>query len=99
MMSLIKDYNLILSGNENTLKDNEVRMLIKELNLENRVFMIGRISELAKQYYMKNCTAFLFPSIGEGFGLPPIEAMRFGKPVFLRSEERRVGIEVRSRIS
>lgn len=83
MMSLIKDYNLILSGNENTLNGNEVRMLIKELNLENRVFMIGRISELAKQYYMKNCTAFLFPSIGEGFGLPPIEAMRFGKPVFL----------------
>jgi glycosyltransferase involved in cell wall biosynthesis len=32
---------------------------------------------------MKNCTAFLFPSIREGFGLPPIEAMSFGKPVFL----------------
>ena len=32
---------------------------------------------------MKNCTAFLFPSIREGFGLPPIEAMSFGKPTFL----------------
>ncbi|MNR21059.1 Glycosyl transferases group 1 [compost metagenome] len=32
---------------------------------------------------MKNCTAFLFPSIREGFGLPPIEAMSFGKPIFL----------------
>ena len=25
----------------------------------------------------------LFPSMCEGFGLPPLEAMRFGKPVFL----------------
>ena len=29
------------------------------------------------------CTGFLFPSLTEGFGLPPIEAMHFGKPVFL----------------
>ena len=32
---------------------------------------------------MKNCAAFVFPSLREGFGIPPIEAMRFGKPVFL----------------
>jgi glycosyltransferase involved in cell wall biosynthesis len=25
----------------------------------------------------------LFPSLTEGFGLPPVEAMQFGKPVFL----------------
>ena len=28
------------------------------------------------------CEAFLFPSIAEGFGLPVIEAMLCGKPVF-----------------
>lgn len=26
--------------------------------------------------------AFMFPSIAEGFGAPPLEAMYFGKPVF-----------------
>jgi glycosyltransferase involved in cell wall biosynthesis len=26
--------------------------------------------------------SFCFPSISEGFGLPPIEAMRMGKPTF-----------------
>ena len=31
----------------------------------------------------RNCDAFLFPSLTEGFGLPVIEAMQFGKPVFL----------------
>ena len=25
----------------------------------------------------------MFPSLTEGFGLPPLEAMHFGKPVFL----------------
>lgn len=31
----------------------------------------------------ESCVAFLFPSITEGFGLPVIEAMSFGTPVFL----------------
>ena len=31
----------------------------------------------------KYCTAFLFPSLAEGFGLPVIEAMHFGKTVLL----------------
>jgi glycosyltransferase involved in cell wall biosynthesis len=30
---------------------------------------------------MKNCTAFIFPSLAEGFGLPVIEAMHFGRLV------------------
>ena len=32
---------------------------------------------------MQFCNAFLFPSLAEGFGMPPVEAMQFGKPVFL----------------
>jgi glycosyltransferase involved in cell wall biosynthesis len=36
-------------------------------------------SDLTNAY--ANCYAFLFPSYFEGFGYPPLEAMRFGKPV------------------
>jgi glycosyltransferase involved in cell wall biosynthesis len=36
-----------------------------------------------KAWLYAHCEGFLFPSIAEGFGLPPIEAMHFGKPVFL----------------
>jgi glycosyltransferase involved in cell wall biosynthesis len=32
---------------------------------------------------LANCEALLFPSLAEGFGLPVIEAMYEGKPVFL----------------
>jgi glycosyltransferase involved in cell wall biosynthesis len=44
--------------------------------------MLG-ISEAQKAWLLEHCTAFLFPSLTEGFGLPPIEAMYFGCPVFL----------------
>ena len=36
-------------------------------------------SDLANAY--KHCYAFLYPSYFEGFGYPPMEAMRYGKPV------------------
>ena len=55
----------------------------KKIGVERRVIFTGSITENDKQWYMKNCEAFLFPSISEGFGLPVIEAMHFGKPVIL----------------
>ncbi|MES2889528.1 MAG: glycosyltransferase, partial [Pseudomonadota bacterium] len=41
------------------------------------------VSDAQKAWLYAHCNAFLFPSMAEGFGLPPIEAMHFGKPVFL----------------
>ena len=41
------------------------------------------IDDAAKAWLLANCEAFLFPSFTEGFGLPPLEAMHFGTPVFL----------------
>ncbi len=39
------------------------------------------LSESDLSYIMSNCYAFVFPSYFEGFGYPPIEAMKYGKPV------------------
>ncbi len=52
-------------------------------NALNRVIFLGAITENDKQWYLQHCEAFLFPSLAEGFGLPVIEAMYFGKPVIL----------------
>ncbi len=41
------------------------------------------VSDAQKAWAFAHCAGFLFPSFAEGFGLPPIEAMQFGKPVFL----------------
>jgi glycosyltransferase involved in cell wall biosynthesis len=33
------------------------------------------------EYALKNSYVFVFPSLYEGFGYPPLEAMKYGKPV------------------
>ncbi|MEO8795751.1 MAG: glycosyltransferase family 1 protein, partial [Daejeonella sp.] len=55
----------------------------KKFNVLNRVKILGNISKQDKYWYYKHCTAFSLPSKAEGFGIPVIEAMYFGKPVFL----------------
>lgn len=52
------------------------------VNLPNVQFHLG-IDDAHKAWAYAHCAGFLFPSLTEGFGLPPIEAMHFGKPVFL----------------
>jgi putative ABC transport system ATP-binding protein len=42
---------------------------------------VGRISDIDLCGYYQHCDALLFPSVAEGFGLPPLEAMASGCPV------------------
>jgi len=83
MISLTEDLHLVLAGKDTTDYAKELKQLVVDLNLEDRVHVLGKISEIDKQFFYKNCKAFVFPSLREGFGIPPIEAMSFGKPVFL----------------
>lgn len=76
------DYELIISGVETPYKDKIMEEAQKH-GCADRVMITGTISEYDKAWYYKNCEAFVFPSLAEGFGLPVIEAMHFGKPVFL----------------
>lgn len=39
------------------------------------------LSDIDLQEAYKNCYALLYPSLFEGFGYPPLEAMKYGKPV------------------
>jgi len=61
----------------------KIREEARKLEVQDRLVLTGSIPENDKKWYLKNCEAFVFPSIAEGFGLPVIEAMAFGKPVFL----------------
>ncbi|MDD4216372.1 MAG: glycosyltransferase, partial [Bacteroidales bacterium] len=58
-----------------------LKKLVNKHNLENQILFPGIISEQEKTWYYRNCEAFLFPSLYEGFGLPVIEAMQNGVPV------------------
>lgn len=77
-----QDLVLVYSGEKQPYADN-LRIRIKELNLENRVHFCNNVTEVEKYAIIQNCEVMCHPSIAEGFGIPPIEAMSFGKPVFL----------------
>lgn len=80
------DYLLVISGiTEHSTQREYVKTIIKNAKLhgvEDRVIFTGPVSDSDRQWYYKHCLAFMFPSIAEGFGTPPLEAMYFGKPVF-----------------
>jgi glycosyltransferase involved in cell wall biosynthesis len=55
----------------------------RKYNVGDRVIFTGAVTEDEKSWYMQHCEAFLFPSLAEGFGLPVVEAMYYGRPVIL----------------
>ncbi len=77
------DYDLIIAGEANVEYEMKIRQQAKLLGVEDRVKIPGIISERDKSWYYKNCAAFVFPSLAEGFGFPLVEAMFYGKPVFI----------------
>lgn len=81
MMKLMPDKHLYLAGMSNTEYGILIRKRIKNESINN-ITLMGPVSAEEKVWLFANCEAFLFPSLFEGFGLPVIEAMQFGKPVF-----------------
>ena len=77
------DLELIIAGLNDFPYTEKVIAEAKKHSVEDRVKLIGPLNDIEKSWYYKNCKAFVFPSVGEGFGLPVLEAMHFGKPVFL----------------
>ncbi len=82
VLEKMKGFQLLIAGDSNTPYGEKLKLEIKAKNLENRVVLTGKISDADKYWYYKNCEAFLFPSLAEGFGMPVIEAMTQGKAVF-----------------
>jgi glycosyltransferase involved in cell wall biosynthesis len=57
------------------------RPLISQLGLGKEVVVTGRVSEEEKALLYSAATAFVFPSLYEGFGIPVLESMACGTPV------------------
>jgi len=75
------DAKLLIIGNGN-LKGCLLK-LATELNIEDKVFFIGRVTDNELLAYYYACDIFVLPSIAktEAFGLVQLEAMACGKPV------------------
>lgn len=77
--SLIKsNFDMVAFGGGAFTVD-ELAELI-QLGIADRVHQVSGDDGLLASYY-QGATAFIYPSLYEGFGIPPLEAMSFGCPV------------------
>lgn len=75
-----KNIKLVLTGN---IPENVLTKLKSYENVE----LIGRVSDEELVSLYKNALCLCFPSIAEGFGIPPVEAMALGCPVIVSDRD------------
>lgn len=76
---------LVLAGKCAWLYD-ETLSTIKELGLRDSVILTGYVPEADLPALYSGAICFVYPSYFEGFGLPPLEAMKCGAPVIVGNQ-------------
>ncbi len=74
------DFQLVMTGNPDPFYP-EVLDTIKKFELQDDVITPGLVSEKELIYLYNAAFIYTFPSLYEGFGLPPLESMACGTPV------------------
>ncbi|WP_230291971.1 glycosyltransferase family 1 protein [Croceicoccus sp. Ery5] len=74
----LKDRTLVLFGSAS--RD---RFVAAGYHVPSNVRFAGRVSDGELRALYENAAMFAFPSTTEGFGLPPLEAMRLGTPAIV----------------
>lgn len=70
-------WRLVLVGNLHSLVAEEVRSAVKR---DSAISYLGHVSDEELVALHEQCAFTVFPSIEEGFGLPILESLWFGKP-------------------
>src|SRR5947209_8937990 len=71
---------LVIAGQKGWLND-ELFALIEQTALAERILFTGYIPDEDLRALYSSCVVSVYPSLYEGFGLPPLEAMACGAPV------------------
>jgi glycosyltransferase involved in cell wall biosynthesis len=75
-----QDLRLIIIGDEIS-KHPRARRAVIQSRVENAVRFLGFVPIETLRVFYQAAAAFVFPSLYEGFGMPPLEAMACGTPV------------------
>lgn len=71
---------LVLAGKKGWMYQ-DIFEIVRELQLEGDVIFTGYLGDGEIPLLLNGAVTFLFPSLYEGFGIPPLEAMACGTPV------------------
>jgi len=66
---------------ENVQHLQELRRLAKSLGVDRDILFLPSVSESMKNFLLERCTALLYTPVNEHFGITPLEALKFGRPV------------------
>jgi glycosyltransferase involved in cell wall biosynthesis len=72
--------SLVIAGKAQW-RESEVYGAVQQAGLEGRVVFPGYVDDADLPALYSAATVFVYPSLYEGFGLPPLEAMACGTPV------------------
>lgn len=75
-----KEYQLIIAGKKGWLYES-IFEHVEKLEMKQSILFPGFVSDEEKDDLYKNASAFILPSLYEGFGIPILEAMAHGCPV------------------
>lgn len=73
-------YDMVITGKYNPSYP-EIPDTVHELKLEQHMHLVGIVPDEDLAALYRNAIAYVFPSLYEGFGFPPLEAMAAGIPV------------------
>ncbi len=88
LLPLLIDFpgiRLIIAGSTAGDYANYILAEADRIGVRDRVILPGKVDDAERLWLYQHCRAFVFPSLSEGFGLPAVEALSLGKPVFLSS--------------
>lgn len=74
---------VVIVANKKSKNYQELEKLTMNLGIRNDVFFLGYIKPNELRIIFNHAKVFVYPSLYEGFGLPPLEAMQCGVPVIV----------------
>lgn len=77
---LVKPHPLVIIGKPGKGSYPDCRKLVSALHLEKWVYFPGFVPTRLLPFFYNAASVFIYPSLYEGFGLPPMEAMACGTP-------------------
>lgn len=73
-------FTLAIAGGTGWLEEG-LTDYIRDLDIEENISLLGYVTDTQLDWLYRNCFAFIYPSLFEGFGLPVLEAMSSGAAV------------------